>query len=615
MTIKINNILSMGDQKNSWLGCLKYVQTTHLKYILGVCMVVFLLSCQSNPQKNDYSSGHLSQDNKSNSKRLSDDGAKRFYDKNLKQNIPETVSISPALPMPVPQKKEATHTVIVNEVPVSELLFSLARDAQLNFDIAQNVTGVVTLNAVNQPLNAILDRISESADLSYEIKNSVLRVRKDTPYLQNYRVDYINMSRKSESIISVATQISSTGQGAGEDGISDGNNSSTSVFNASENDFWQTLRDNISVIIYKDTSQNQKTQSNRENIQNIELASNNETASFGQNLEQNVEQSEGQSVEEQASKNIIINRESGVIAVRATKRQHVEIESFINEVLFSTQRQVLIEVTIAEVSLSDTYQAGIDWAIFSERVNRNVGLAQTLTEIELFDRPSFNLSVDATRSNGDSIQGTLSALETFGDVSIMSSPKVMALNNQTALLKVVDNVVYFTIEVNIDPGDEDTDALITYETEVNTVPVGFVMSVTPYINENDSVTLNVRPTISRVIGQATDPNPALAEVGVTSEIPIIQVREVESILKVENGDTAVMGGLMQDEVDNSSQGIPLLSRLPGIGRLFRYDSDSTEKTELVIFIRPVVVKHASLNGDLHAYKKFLPNRSQSQFSQ
>jgi general secretion pathway protein D len=131
------------------------------------------------------------------------------------------------------------------------------------------------------------------------------------------------------------------------------------------------------------------------------------------------------------------------------------------------------------------------------------------------------------------------------------------------------------------------------------------MSVTPFIDQNDVVTLNVRPTISRIINFVSDPNPELAKAGVISEIPVIQVREIESVLKIENGDTAVIGGLMQDQIDKATSGIPLLSSIPILGSLFRYQDDKYVKSELVIFIRPVVTKDASLTGDFKEYRKYL----------
>lgn len=525
-----------------------------------VLAVVLFAGCSEIRTTAPYSEGHLNREKAPN---VSSDqtGA-----------IPEPVRIAPSLPEPQPFLTEPTHTVVVHDVPVRELLFSLARDADLNLDIDANIGDVtVSINAIDQTLPAILERIANAAGLRYEKKNNVLSVRKDLPFLQSYRVDYLNMARSSRSNVTISTEISSTGQGADSEGGAGGgnNNSSTEVSNSAEHNFWASMLNNIAMIL-------------------------------------------GSPMETEGSHpDILINRESGIVGVRATSRQHEEIEHFIFEVLSSTQRQVLIEATIAEVKLSDRYQAGIDWAMLNQNGGTGTDVLQTFNDINLFDRPNFAMTITDAQFGDNVLQATLRALETFGDVSIMSSPKVMALNNQTALLKVVDNLVYFTIEVDIERGEEDEPDIIVYETTVNTLPVGFVMSVTPYINEHDTVTLNVRPTISRVIDQARDPSPALAEANVVNDIPVVQVREVESVLKVQSNDIAVIGGLMQDVVNNSRQGVPLLSEIPFLGSLFRYQDDERIKTELVIFIKPKVINHASVNSELGHLRRYLPQEGSS----
>ncbi|MFT7246547.1 MAG: MSHA type pilus biogenesis protein MshL [Candidatus Azotimanducaceae bacterium] len=475
-------------------------------------------------------------------------------------NIPAPVTVTASLPEPGQIKEESTHTVIVFQVPVNELLFSLARDSKLNLDIDPEINSTISLNAIEQPLSAILNRISETAGIRFEISNNVLRVQRDLPFLRSYAIDYLNISRSSIGSVAVSTEISSTGGGATGSSSSSsetGNSSDTVVRNVSENSFWQTLERNVAKII------------NRGN-----------------------DSESGES----SNPDIIVNSESGTLAVRATEREHEDIAKFLDRVQLSSQRQVLIEATIAEVNLSDTYQAGIDWNLISPDASSSVEIGQILTDVALSSPPTFNLSVsDLNIGGGNQLQATLRALETFGDVSVMSSPKVMAMNNQTALLKVVDNLIYFTVEVNIDTGSGVIGgSLTTFETEVNTVPVGFVMSVTPFIDENGGVTLNVRPTISRVISFVQDPNPALADANVISQIPVIQVREVESILRVDSGEIAVIGGLMQDEVKRNNRGVPMLSRLPGIGKAFQYDDNVTNKTELVIFLKPTVIERRAI---------------------
>jgi len=292
--------------------------------------------------------------------------------------------------------------------------------------------------------------------------------------------------------------------------------------------------------------------------------------------------------------------------VRATSKQHKSIKSFINRVVGSAQRQVLIEVTIAEVQLSDNYQAGIDWSVVSETSGGELtkGGVQNVIGGSLGSAPVFQLATSG-KINGNPLNITLKALETFGDVKVLSSPKVMTLNNQTAILKVVDNEVYFTTDVELDSGSVNQNSQLAVDTTVNTVPVGIVMSVTPYIDEDDRVTLNIRPTISRIIRFVNDPNPLLADKKVISQIPVLQVREIETMLKVNDSDTAVIGGLMQDQINKENRGVPILSSIPLLGALFSYTEEKFIKSELVIFIRPVVIEQASLDGDLADYKQYL----------
>lgn len=494
-------------------------------------------------------------------------------DEPAKDSIPEPVARVPVLPRPEQRPDLETYTVVVHDVPIRELLFSMARDAKLNLDISNDIEGTVTMNAIDQTLPKILDRISKQTSIRYQLVDDTLRVEADTPYLKTYSIGYLNMARLSSGSVEVSSEISSTGMADVEGGAGGGssqsskggNDSSSFVQNSSNNQFWRTLTINISSLI-------------------------------GEAVKA------GKSDHVDTSDRIIVNRESGMIAVKATAKQHEQIQGFIDQVLDSVRRQVLIEATIAEVQLSDRYQAGIDWSLVTS--DPNTTTTQDLLGGNLGQTPFFSFNLAET-IDGNPLNVTLKALETFGDVKVLSSPKVMAINNQSALLKVVDNEVYFTTDVEAVPGSVNQNATVAIDTDVNTVPVGLVMAVTPFIDENDVVTLNVRPTISRIIDFVADPNPALAEAGVISEVPVIQVREIESVLKIENGDTAVIGGLMQDQIDKSTSGVPILSSIPLVGSLFRYQDDQYVKSELVIFIRPVVTRDASLTGDLKEYRKYL----------
>jgi general secretion pathway protein D len=208
----------------------------------------------------------------------------------------------------------------------------------------------------------------------------------------------------------------------------------------------------------------------------------------------------------------------------------------------------------------------------------------------------------------NNVTSMISLLETFGTVKVLSSPKISVINNQTAVLKVVDNVVYFTVKS--DTNQNQTQTVKTYTTTPNVVPVGFVMNLTPQISDADVVLINVRPSISRVIGCAPDPNPDLAALAADLRcVPIIRSREMDSMLRIENGNIAVMGGLMEDEIKKSDSGIPGLSQTPILGALFTNKNDTIKKTELIIFLRPIIIKEASIQGDYSGVRNSLPGDS------
>ena len=131
------------------------------------------------------------------------------------------------------------------------------------------------------------------------------------------------------------------------------------------------------------------------------------------------------------------------------------------------------------------------------------------------------------------------------------------------------------------------------------------MNVTPFITADNEVILNIRPTITEILGFVNDPNPTLALAGVVSQVPEIKVREMESVMRVSSGNTAVIGGLMQDNASTTDTGIPGLHDAKGIGIAFGTKTRSYRKTELVIFLRPRVLDNASLDTGLQDFKKYL----------
>ena len=545
-------------------------------------------------------------------------------------DIPAPVQQTLAVPKPRALPKAETYSVVVNNVQVKDLLFALARDAKVNVDIHPGITGVVSLNAINQTLPQLLTRIAKQVDMRFELDGPNLAVMPDSPFLKHYKVDYVNMSRTVTGTVSTKTQITTSQPGGGGGSIgtapasgSASSISNTSIQNTSKNMFWEQLEKNIKDILHE--TDKVFPEGSSETV--IEQA-NSQTSTGAAALPQGTGPRAAQAVANALQANpapgsttqasgtslvrrntfreaasVIMNPESGVITVRATARQHEKIQEFIDRVTLSSHRQVLIEATIIEVQLGEGYQQGIDWTrigsnssfkITRSGVNSNVGSAVSPFKMEYTN----------------AAQGLVAAvdlLQAFGTAKVLSSPRLSAMNNQTAILKVVEDYTYFFVKSDIVPasvvGAQPTTSTTTTP---QTVSVGLVMTVTPQISDSGTVILNVRPSISSITELKADPNPALAEAGVSNLVPQISTREIESVLRINSGEIAVLGGLMKDGIDWKTGRVPLAGQIPLIGELFNTRNNSATKSELVIFLRPVIIKDPSLNGDYAGYRGQLP---------
>lgn len=596
-------------------------------------------------------------------------------------DIPKPVQQTQLLSAPKAAPRTETYSVVVNNVSAQELLFALARDARINVDIHPGISGTVSLNAIDQTLPQILTRISKQIDMRWELDGPNLAVMPDTPFLRNYKIDYVNISRESQSNLSTSTQIASTGSRAtgGATGTT-GNNSSTNINNTANNRFWETLIQNLRDLlretdkVFSECQPDQGGTSSGATNQSTaapSVAATPPTSSTPATPSTQTLSGTNKSCLFRESASVISNPESGTIAVRATSRQHEKVQGFVDQVMNNVRRQVMIEATIVEVELNDGYQSGVDWqklalgSGFTFRQNTNsidlnnasnplpdstrsslissiMGDSNLTTQqrsnlIEQIAPGMGTLVVDAAGNlvaagtpgakiqpntsafssqgqgftigyaNNQQFAGAVKLLSTFGNVKVLSSPRLSVMNNQSAVLRVVSNEVYFTIGAQTTTNNNFTST--TYTSTPNTVAVGFVMSVVPQIDDSQVISLSLRPSISRITGYVKDPNPDLARVGVSSLIPVIQTREVESIMKIPNGQVAVLGGLMQEQAEKNTQGLPGLSNVPIVGNIFSNRNDTVHKTELIIFMRPVVVTDASLDGDYRQFRDRMPDNT------
>lgn len=515
--------------------------------VLGAALIMSACTVAP-PQPREESSGHLG------SARPAPD---------VQAAIPQPVKRRPFVPLPVPAPPQETFTVVVSEVPVRELLFALARDANINVDVHPAITGNVTLNAIDQSLYQILDRITRQLSVRYENRDNTLVIMPDAPFLRSYRINYVNVTRDGSGSIGASSAL----RGQGEAQFT--NTSGYTIGSTVSNKFWETLETTLDELV------NQGADS---------------TLSASQ-------------------KRVIVNPEGGLVFVRATTAQHELVQEYLDQLMANVGRQVLIEATIVEVQLNDDYQAGIDWQVFTRQggllgagitLGTNVGNAfeAAAGASGVVTGLIFNAADAPTGSAKRTVEVSINLLNEFGDTKVLSSPRVMALNNQPAILKVVDNQVYFEIKSSVITNEATSQTV--ENSEIRTVSVGLVMSVTPQISEADNVTLVVRPSVSRIREFAEDP------VNAGNLVPVVQVRETESVMKVASSQLAVLGGLMQDEYRRDDNSVPGFSQIPILGEAFNFRRQGQTKTELVVFLRPTVIRTPDVNADLADFRAFLP---------
>ena len=555
-----------------------------------------------------------------------------------------------ALPKPgsSPSRKPALYSVAVENVPVRELLFAIARDARLEADISTAITGNVTMNAREKPLTHLLERIAEQVPIAWEVRDGVLRVSPDQPVWKPYRVDYINVRRSVESNISASNQITgvvstggggggssgggSSGGGSSGGGSSGGGNVSVTALTASnEHAFWNTLTNTLNQILATEAAA-AASQGGDGAAASAAPAGGPAASSGGaspaassggaapsptQATPQGAEASAaasgaGTSAAPQTPR-VVVNPEAGLVMVYATERQHRRVRDYLQRVQASVGRQVLIEATVVEVRLNENAESGIDW----RQVATGAGFTMRTNFMRL-DLDNFTPSANPlTGNNRGIVLGygndrsyalALQLLSEYGRVKVLSSPKVSTLNNQPALLRVADNLVYFTVKREEKTSGTDSatrTTTVSYTNTPNTVAIGFTMSVTPQIDDSGVITLAIRPTITRLNGYARDPNPDLNLV--PNLVPVVQTREIDTVMKLPSGAVAMMGGLMEDTETRQREGVPGLSSIEGLGTLFGLKSSGFAKTELAIFLRPVLIEDPRIEGSYAHVGRLLPD--------
>lgn len=545
------------------------------RFILTIVLGVFLASCSVyDEMMEDDKEDYLDRDLKMN---YSDYEEKFFPEREIKPQrqspkIPELADILTAPKPPSLGTDKLITLSVTEEVPVKEVLIEIARLADVDMEVDPGISGGIILRVKDKPFSQVVARVSALAGLRHSEEDGILRIERDLPYLKNYSVDYLNLVRSSSGSVNVNTQVLGGSGDSGGEGLSGG--SSNAITSSYDGDLWASVENTIqSILAFAPTS----------------LAVNTSDTGGGTSYS--------------------INRQAGVISVLANERQHKNVQNYIEQVRKSVSAQVLIEAKIVEVALDEDYRTGIDWGTLQD-LSAGLEVTGKFNPVETSGGNFFTIG------GAESISTAVSLTETFGVTRTLSSPRLHAMNNQQAVLTFAENNVYFTLEVEEETEGTGTDAqtTLTIESTLNTVPIGVIVTLLPSINtETNEITMNIRPTLSRITSTVTDPGVDIIvarseTVGdVSSSIPVIEVRELDSILKIKSGEVMVIGGLMSERSQNTDSGVPYLSRIPLFGHAFKGVTKDIEVVETIIFIRATIVNDTTKveKKDRQFYQDFM----------
>lgn len=487
---------------------------------------------------------------------------------------------------------------------IRKVFLELCHAAQVNVMVDPEVDGVVFYQAKGRPLIEVIDALCHMLHLRARYKKGLLIIQRDLPYSQTYDVQFLNIQRKTKNSMAVTNNIlsKSSSGGAGANG------STTEVSSEVDNAFWDELSAILKNILHVQAGQSVSHHS----VEKIEEKRMLPAATQGGHKKS--QQRTTMKIQHPAS--FSVHRQAGLITIYGTQKDHRKVQKFLKRLHQKISSQILIEAKVLEVTLKEEFKSGIDWqrigqfglgdyaegggnafrgdmnasALFGSIANKTSSLITT---------PETNQMV-SLGMRGRSLSGILNFMETFGVVRTLSSPRLTVLNNQTAVLKVAENFVFFNVTGDrqfLNADQTNYGSLVTANSTPQTIPIGFVMHVQPAIDpDRQDVILNLRPTITRLIDTKEDPavvllnqslrNPAAR---VKSEFPVVAVREIDSLLRIQSGGVAILGGLMIEGSETGKAGIPGTTDGP-----FSFLTASKRKaksvTELVIFLRATILE-------------------------
>lgn len=481
--------------------------------------------------------------------------------------------------------QQARLNISVNEVDAREFFMGLVVDSDENMLVHPEVSGTISLELKNVTIDQVLDAVQKVYGYDYKKNDMGYIIYPATLQTKTFKVDRLALFREGHSNTSVSSGKQSNSQ-FGQNN-SQGNSYQQGSSNQENNPLGSSTPGNNPLGSSAQGNNNQ---------QNSSVSSSSISTTTATNFWQELKDSLTHIIAVDPQATADINQQSGIVIVRAKPMQLREVESFLSATQTQISRQVILEAKILEVTLDDNHQDGVNWeSIVREGINK----APLLTGMGGVMEPTAFASIFTVGAHAGDFRAFVELMGTQGKTNVLSSPRISTLNNQTAIIKVGQDEYFAT---NITPGTQGTQyvAPVASTPSLGVFFSGIALDVTPQIDDNEDITLHIHPSITVVKKDNKVFNSAIG----TLPLALTTVRESDSIVKAKNGQIIVLGGLMQENDDENKQGITGLSQIPYLGNLFRVNTGTSQKSELIILLKASFIgSDADWKDDINSSKQ------------
>ena len=505
--------------------------------------------------------------------------------------LPQVATLAGQLPK-ARQALDERFNVAFNNVPAPQFFHSIVAGTRYNMLVHPDVTGTISANLKDVTLIETLEAVRDMYGYDYRVDGSRISIKPITIQTRMFHVNYLAGSRKGASSLRVSSTSVSNAGGSGQGGLAGQGNQGN-----------------------QGSGQNPGGQAGQAGQSDSTNVSTTSTSDFWADLKAALEAIVGTGAKD-SGRSVVISPQSGVLVIRALPDELRNVDLYLKATQLSVDRQVILEAKILEVELNDSFQSGINWASFASfrggqqhRVSTGlVSPGATLAPLPsaggqpavIRDGSGFSASTGFSLSNAaagslfglafqtSNFAALISFLESQGTVHVLSSPRIAAMNNVKAVLKIGTDEFYVT---GVTTTTNTSAVGNTSSPSVTLTPFfsGVVLDVTPQIDDKGGILLHVHPSVSQVTTITKSVNFGGAG-NVILPLAASSTSEIDSMVRGQNGRVVAIGGLMRQSTTAERDQIPGAGSIPVLGALFGSRKNVSQKRELVVLIKPTIVE-------------------------